>query len=161
MKITDISQLKDGMKVNFRSGKGHYHDYVITIEDNLCFISGIPFDDDQLVWDNVQNVFKISWHIITDLETVERTLDDVQAGDILVKDEYRYKVLGRLEDIIFISFIEDSVSGFDRTNNYYTIYELKETGYKLESEVTPSTLKVTRKQVAEKFGVDEVEIVEE
>jgi hypothetical protein len=85
MKITDISQLKDGMKVNYIYDTLTMLNERVSIQDGEYYLvgyRGIPY---KIITNLTQNKSMgtnfIYWQIVSNMETVERTLDDVQAVD--------------------------------------------------------------------------------
>ena len=64
------------------------------------------------------------------LELVTKTIENVDYPDIIENGEDKRKVLGRLNDLVFVSISNDfNVAGSERT-----ISELKEFGYKIVQE---------------------------
>lgn len=92
------------------------------------------------------------WFREQDLQAVERTLDDLVVGDILVNGSKKNKVLGLVGQIVFLSL----ANIFDMSsNNINTVQELKKYGYTLKQEEQPEeTTELTLKEVADKFNID-------
>ena len=90
------------------------------------------------------------------LELVEKTLDTLEVGDVLVdKDGSECQVLGVCGRVIFLSLFND----FDMAGDYYTKEELKSRGYKLKQPDQPQTPKqMTHAEIEEALGY-RVEIV--
>lgn len=102
------------------------------------------------VWDENKSIYW--WFGESDLQAINRTLDDLEVGDILVDDDGdETKVLGVLGEVIFRSRINEfGVFGIG-----YTVTELKDEGFKLKQEEQPEdTTELTLKEVADKFNID-------
>ena len=64
------------------------------------------------------------------LELVKRTIEDVDYPDIIENGEDKRKVLGRLNDLVFVSKCDD----FNASSTERTIAELKELDFKIVEE---------------------------
>ena len=64
------------------------------------------------------------------LELVNKTIEDVDYPDIIESGNYKRKVLGRINDLAFVSIAND----FDITGGHYTISELKKYNFKIVQE---------------------------
>ena len=73
-----------------------------------------------------------------------RTMQDIQAGDYMVSDSYRYKIIGRLNDVIFFS--ENNGETFGNTSS---LTKYINAGYTIESA---DTKEVTMSDICKKFG---------
>jgi len=141
-------------------GGGGYHEIYFTIDSDYNIrslkcnanINGIDYDY-QSFW---KTKYKGNFYILDD--NTKRTLDDVEYGDILVdSDGKEHKVLARINDIVFFSLSNDfnSCTGFD------CIEEIKKDGYTLKQPSTePKVLEVTLEEVAKKFGVKDIKIID-
>lgn len=89
-----------------------------------------------------------------DLQLMEKTMDNLQYGDVLVNDDYESDIIvqGTMGEIVFY------VDSDDHESSLYSVTELKERGWKLKSS---EHLELTVAEVAEKLGVDSVKIVKE
>ena len=81
-----------------------------------------------------------------------KTLNNLEVGDILKQDIYKYKVLAVLPGLVALSFEYNHEKFF----SWYTIKQLEEYGYTPEPEVKEMTVK----EISEKLGY-EVKIIKE
>jgi hypothetical protein len=141
-------------------GEGGYHEIYFTIDSDYNIrslkcnanINGIDYDY-QSFW---KTHYKGKFYILDD--NTEKTIDDVQYGDILVDpDGDERRVLGRLNELVFLSYYNN----FDKPGDNYTITELKDGDFTLKQpSKEPEVLEVTLEEVAKKFGVDDIKIIE-
>ena len=125
-------ELKKGMRVTCRIGSTEIKDARIQEEqgsfyicqdkecgfsckDKLGYRYSWVFDKDS-AW-----LFKIKESNVTDIE-------DAQEGDIIIKDGYKRKVLGRCGEVVFRSRFDQ----LDRCDDMVTITQLKNLGYQIE-----------------------------
>jgi len=64
------------------------------------------------------------------LELATKTIEDVDYPDIIESGNCKRKVLGRINDLAFVSIAND----FDITGGHYTISELKKYNFKIVQE---------------------------
>ena len=81
----------------------------------------------------------------THLEAVTKTIEDVEYQDIIENEWGKCKVLGRLNDVIFISMSND----FDKAGGYYTTSDLKEKKYKISQEEEEKMITIKGKEYSE------------
>lgn len=92
------------------------------------------------------------WFIESDLQAVERTLDDLEVGDILVNGDEERKVLGLLESLIFTS---DNIDFDSASSTVWTVKQLKIHGWSLKQEEQPEdTTEISIQEIADKFNID-------
>jgi hypothetical protein len=146
-------------------GKGGYNEIYFVIIDDDDDISSVSFDTgfnadrngiDYEYQHSWKTEYKGNFYILDD--NTEKTIDDVEYGDILVNVLGKeYKVLARLNELVFLSHY----NGFDKSGNNYTITELKNSVYTLKKPTPePKILEVTLEEVAQKFGVKDIKIIE-
>jgi len=89
---------------------------------------------------------------LTDLIFFDRSIEDVQEGDVVIYGCWERKVLGICGEVVFLS----GKSNDDICTFYLTKYELKQANYTIKQDTppTPPTLtEVTLQEVADKMGV--------
>jgi hypothetical protein len=144
-------------------GNGGYNEIYFTIYKNHninSFECNTGFNPDKTFY-NYQ--FDKSWiskykgkFYILDDET-ERTIDDVKYGDILVDvDGDTRKVLGRINDVVLLSGYND----FDIYGDCYIINTIKNLYTLKQPTKEPEVLEVTLEEVAKKFGVKNIKIID-
>jgi hypothetical protein len=85
---------------------------------------------------------------VEDLKLVEKTLDNVEVGDMLVnKSREEHKVLGVCGEIVFLSRRQD----FNDTLGCRTRHYLKVNGWKTKQEETP-TEELTMEELCKELG---------
>lgn len=141
-------KFKVGQKVKVVSNNSGFVKAMTAMVGNTYRIQGVEAGRDNGL------IYKLNgwWFIESDLQAVERTLDDLEVGDILVDGSDEVKVLGILESLIFLSNDND----FDSCDGcIWTAKTLKACGYELKQEEQPEeTTELTLKEVADKFNID-------
>lgn len=94
------------------------------------------------LFESEEVIHTISW---SDLEPLEKTLDDLEKGDVVVISEYERTILARLEDCFLLS----AISNNDQTGLWITLSSMKKNGYHFKS---PTKVKVTMEEVAAALG---------
>ena len=98
--------------------------------------------------------YKYSWSltdsIVTNLKPFNKTIRDVEIGDILIRDGEEQMVLDVREKIIGLSEYYD----FNSFCNFYTFEELERYGYKLKDEPEEEVEELTVEQVCKELGRD-------
>lgn len=127
---------------------GQKHEFVgILVREYLPFKR---FTVHRLDNGNVIDINSDNWEI----EFMDRTLQDCVVGDILIdiNNTFMQKVLGRLNDLVFIS----EIAFFDKASRgVYHWKELEESGWKIKGEEPKEeVVELTIDQIAEKFGID-------
>jgi len=85
---------------------------------------------------------------VGDLKLVEKTLENLEVGDILInKNEQAHRVLGICGELVFYSFSND----FNDPLAYRTRHYLKVRGWKIKQEETP-TEELTMEEVCKELG---------
>ena len=85
------------------------------------------------LWDNASRYYdKNGIYVFEDhLEEYTKTIEDIDYPDIIESEDGKRKVLGRLNDVVFVS----EISFFDiADNDQFLVSELKENGYKIVKE---------------------------
>jgi hypothetical protein len=144
-------------------GKGGYNEiYFVIIDDDD--ISSVSFDTGFNADKNgIDYEYQHSWKIeykgkfyILD-EEIKKTIDDVEYGDILVDpDGDERRVLARINDVVLLSGYND----FDIYGDCYIINTIKNLYTLKQPTPEPKVLEVTLEEVAKKFGVNEIKIIE-
>lgn len=119
--------------------------YEVLEESKTTYL--IIYDEEEQCW-FLKNFFE---------PASEKTLDDLEKGDIVEIGCGNFrKVLARLEDIVFLSWI----NRYNKLGARHLIQELKDKGYTLKQEEVeePEVKEVTMSEVCKKFG-EEVKIV--
>jgi len=143
-------------------GHGGYNEiYFVIIDDDISSIlSDIGFNADkngidyeyQQSW---RSRYKGNFYILDD--NTEKTIDDVEYGDILIDvDGDTRKVLGRLNDVVLLSGYND----FDIYGDCYIINTIKNLYTLKQPTKEPEVLEVTLEEVAKKFGVKNIKIID-
>jgi len=100
-----------------------------------------------LVLNKDQNSDKLLGGDVTDLIFLDRTIEDVQEGDVVTdSDGYNRKVLGRCGDVVFLS----STIMHEAYSCTLSVGDLRK-GYRIKQD-TPIT-EVTLQEVADKMGI--------
>ena len=156
-------------KMNYKIGeilkvkKGHEDKCNSYKIENGSFIKITDIIDDDYVYailDENKQVIDSCWGCFKDedLEPIEKTMDNLEQGDILV-DEVgdKIKILG----ICGLAYCISCNNNFDKArNSLYTLKELKDNGYKVYQEEPEETIpEMTVEEVQEKLG-HKVKIVE-
>jgi len=83
-------------------------------------------------WDNASRYYdRNGIYVFEDhLELATKTIEDVDYTDIIESEDGKRKVLGRINDLVFVSISND----FDETGLEHTIAELKNLGYRIVQE---------------------------
>lgn len=85
----------------------------------------------------------------TNSKLMEKTMEDLQKGDVIVDDGYEYTVMERLGDIVFTTGY-----GNDCNKTFaWNTTELKNNGSTIKQD-EPEPTELTMQEVADKFGVD-------
>ena len=79
------------------------------------------------------------------LELATKTIEDVDYPDIIESGNYKRKVLGRINDLAFVSTAND----FDITGGHYTISELKKYNFKIVQEEEEKMITIKGKEYSE------------
>lgn len=109
------------------------------IADSMKNILGIIYYDNTpfyiyMTFSLYISSYKYATFIDEPVEKPRRIEDGLKYGDIIVNKDGKRKVLGIVDEVIFISFIND----FDRiATTIDTLSEIISKNYKLESEVKP------------------------
>lgn len=174
MKITKYNQLKHGMKVKVTCISGEHGEVPVVgkISINESGRVFVCHDDERADGREADDKlgYKYSWYVYTsdrescgshkDLETYEKTLDDLEEGDVLVGDDGDFtKVLGVCGQVVFITGYERSIEQLNSNTHHstWTVPQLKEAGftvYQPEEEIVDGDVIVTLDEIAKLKGVD-------
>ena len=168
MKITEYDQLKHGMKVKFKehnldiaTGKIALHAgdaYFCSNDENYMAFN--PFHNDFGFKYDLLFVFGGSNPTIEFIETCEKTLDNLEVGDVLVDEDGCFtKVFGVCEQVVFTTACAEEVEDLIRYHLVYTwsVAEMKQRGftiYQPEEEIVDGDVIVTLDDIAKLKGVD-------
>jgi len=102
--------------------------------------------------------YKYSWALnkdftydnVTNLKPFNKTIRDVEIGDILIRDGDEQMVLDVREKIVGLSEYDD----FENFDCFYTFEELEKYGYKLKDEPEEEIEELTVEQVCKELGRD-------
>jgi hypothetical protein len=153
---------KVGVDSNAHGGGGYNEiHFTINEENNISsFTSDTGFSQHKF---GINYPYSTEWkdcyegkfYILDD--NIEKTIDDVEYGDILVDpggDER--KVLARINDVVLLSGYND----FDIYGDCYIINTIKNLYTLKQPTPEPKILEVTLEEIAKKFGVDDIKIIE-
>ena len=109
-------------------------------------------------WTEDKLGYKYSWVLnkdfthdnVTNLKPFNKTIRDVEIGDILVRDGEEQMVLDVREKIVGLSEYYD----FNSFCNFYTFEELEKYGYELKDEPEEEVEELTVEQVCKELGRD-------
>ena len=129
-------ELKKGMRVTCIIAGTTINDAVIQVECGFYYIcqnkrKGGGCEDTKgykYSWFAGSTVDNIGEHDVSCLRIVSSDIENVQEGDIIGKDGYKRKVLGRCGEVVFRSRFDQ----LDRCDDMVTITQLKNLGYQME-----------------------------
>lgn len=172
MKITEYNQLKHGMKVKVTCISGEHGEVPVVgkISINESGRVFVCHDDERADGREADDKlgYKYSWYVYTsgrescgshkDLETCEKTLDDLEVGDVLVDEDGEFrKVLGVCEQVVFTTACAEEVEDLIRYHLVYTwsVAEMKQRGFTIyQPEETEGIIELTPEDIAKLKGVD-------
>lgn len=138
MKVTDVKQLRTGMKVRCKIDDVNIDDAKVYIDDDFIHIC----QNELSGYNNSPDLFgyRYSWGIlyfypdIYDLEIIgNRELEHMVVGDILVDESGdEIKVLEVLENSFLRSYWDD----FNTASQWYTFTQAKKYGWKIKQDET-------------------------
>ena len=174
MKITEYDQLKHGMKVKVTCISDRHGEVpvvgVVSINRNGDVF--VCHDKEQAHGYEAEDKlgYAHSWELYgqdksvtdghKDLETYEKTLDNLEVGDVLVDEDGCFtKVFGVCEQVVFTTSCVEEVEDLIRHHLVYTwsVAEMKQRGftiYQPEEEIVDGDVIVTLDEIAKLKGVD-------
>jgi hypothetical protein len=144
-------QLRKGMIGSCKISGKQVDKFVVQEEDGEFYLGQDVMDGEEC---SDKLGFKYSWHVgkgtpedlkkndVTDLVILNKTIDDIATGDVVVNRSVTRKILARVDDVVCLSY----AGNFNKAQNWYTIQELKDEGYTvLEPKPEPKLIKVKLK----------------
>lgn len=171
MKITEYNQLKHGMKVKVTCISGEHGEVPVVGKISISEGGHVFVCHDNVQADGSRAGdklgYKYSWKLYghaksviyghKGLETYEKTLDDLEEGDILVDDDGDFtKVLGVCGQMVFITGYESSIEQLNSNAHHstWTVPQLKEVGFTVYQPEETEDVIVTLDEIAKLKGVD-------
>lgn len=165
MEKIPYSKFKYGQRVACKIKEQQINDAKISIDDDGTLYICHNNEDADGAEANNKLGYEFSWKIfnkyqdmvsdhdrVADLIFLDRSIEDVQEGDVVIYGCWERKVLGICGEVVFLS----GKSNDDICTFYLTKYELKQANYTIKQDTppTPPTItEVTLQEVADKMGV--------
>ena len=145
-KVGDKVRVRKGLKPDHLYGGLIFTNFMETLVGKTSVVTDMSLGGDAYLLSNYNNIF---W---TDemLEPVEKTLDNLCAGDFIRSGSGIRKILAAVDGCYLLSRIEEYTS----TGAWYTVNELVEAGY---SFIKPDTSEFTIEIDGKKYKKADVE----
>ena len=171
MKITKYDQLKHGMKVKVTCISGEHGEVPVVGKISISEGGHVFVCHDNVQADGSRAGdklgYKYSWKLYghaksviyghKDLETCEKTLDDLEVGDVLVEGAKVFRlVLGVCGQVVFTTSGADGTENFTEDRSAYTwsVVEMKQRGFTVYQPEETEEIIVTLDEIAKLKGVD-------